>query len=245
MHVARRIPFTDQEHPEEPAIGNRATGGHRKPLGSGAGGQHTGVAVPDQARPELCELLAGITAAQHVEHRLKRAVGQLPEAAALRTNAYNSSALASSIETIATICWASTSSGLRSSATSSIAPCRIRSTTTADAMRSHDGWERTLREMSPRRDGPLGRPAAVRWPPTVEPRPYHDVDGTHVDPELQRRCGDNAWQPTCLEVVLDLSALFLADRAVVRSSDDGPRLPSRPPDAPDWAITCAGGGNGS
>ena len=31
---ARRIPFTDQEHPEEPAIGNRATGGHREPLGS-------------------------------------------------------------------------------------------------------------------------------------------------------------------------------------------------------------------
>ena len=73
---------------------------------------------------------------------------------------------------------------------------------------------------------------------------HHDVDGTHIDPELQRRCGDNAWQPTCLEVVLDLSALFLADRAVVRSSDDGPRLPSRPLDAPDCAITCAGGGNG-
>ena len=30
---------------------------------------------------------------------------------------------------------------------------------------------------------------------------------------------NNAWQPAGLEVVLDLSALFLADRAVVRSSD--------------------------
>ena len=49
---------------------------------------------------------------------------------------------------------------------------------------------------------------------------HHDVDGTHVAAELKRRRGDNAWQPTRLEVVLDLSALFLADRAMVRSSDD-------------------------
>ena len=76
----RSIPFADQEDPEKPAIGDRATGGHRESLGSGAGGQHTGVAVPDQARPELCELLAGIAATQHVEHGLEGAVGQLAEA---------------------------------------------------------------------------------------------------------------------------------------------------------------------
>jgi hypothetical protein len=66
----------------------------------------------------------------------KALYGSCRKLSARRTKAYSSSALASSIETTATICWARTSKGLRSSATSSMAPCRIRSTTTADAIRS-------------------------------------------------------------------------------------------------------------
>ena len=76
--------------------------------------------------------------------------GSSRKLSARRTSAYSSSALVSSMATMATICWASTSSGLRSSATSSMAPCRIRSTTTADSTRS-PRWlgKKTPRDVAP------------------------------------------------------------------------------------------------
>ena len=46
-----------------------------------------------------------------------------------------------------------------------------------------------------------------------------DVDGAHVDAQLQRRGGDDAGQLAGLEVGLDLGSLLLADRAVVGPGD--------------------------
>ncbi|HET9560894.1 MAG TPA: hypothetical protein VFP01_02190, partial [Propionibacteriaceae bacterium] len=50
---------------------------------------------------------------------------------------------------------------------------------------------------------------------------HDDIDGAHIDPQLQRRRRHNARQLAHLEVVFDLGTLFLADRAVVRPGDDG------------------------
>ncbi len=47
-----------------------------------------------------------------------------------------------------------------------------------------------------------------------------EVDGAHVDPELERRRRDDAAQAPRLEVVFDLGALLLAHRAVVRPRED-------------------------
>ena len=47
----------------------------------------------------------------------------------------------------------------------------------------------------------------------------HEVDRTHVDPELQRRCRDETAQLAGLELVLDEETLLARDRAVVRADE--------------------------
>ncbi len=47
----------------------------------------------------------------------------------------------------------------------------------------------------------------------------HEVDGAHVDAELQRRRGDQARQLAGLEHLLDDRALLAGQRAVVRPGD--------------------------
>ena len=73
----RRVPFADQEHPEQAAVGDGAAGGHGQPLRPGPGGQHAGVAMPDQPRPQLGEVLRRVAPTEHVEHGLEGAVRQL------------------------------------------------------------------------------------------------------------------------------------------------------------------------
>ena len=43
----------------------------------------------------------------------------------------------------------------------------------------------------------------------------HEVDGAHVDPELERRGRDEAGDPAALQQLLDLDALLARERAVV------------------------------
>ena len=45
----------------------------------------------------------------------------------------------------------------------------------------------------------------------------HEVDGAHVDPELERRGRDEAWDAARLELLLDLRALLTREGAVVRT----------------------------
>ncbi len=47
----------------------------------------------------------------------------------------------------------------------------------------------------------------------------HEVDGAHVDAELQRAGGDQAGQLACLQQLLDLGALLARQRAVVGAGD--------------------------
>jgi hypothetical protein len=78
-----------------------------------------------------------------------------PNGAALRTVCSSSSTSQSSTAVIATICWASTSSGLCGIFSSSMAPARMRSATTADWTRSP--WY--LGKMMPRETSPTLCPA--------------------------------------------------------------------------------------
>ena len=59
----------------------------------------------------------------------------------------------------------------------------------------------------------------------------HQIDRAHVDAQLQAGGGDDGLQPSGLEVVLDLGALLLADRAVVGAGQQrlGARRPARWP----------------
>src|SRR3954447_17381959 len=145
-----------------------------------------------------------------------------------RTSACRSSTEISSSAQIATICWARTSSGFRGICVSSIAPSSIRRATTADSSRS----ARNFGKIRPFETAPSSWPA----PPTrCRPRAAdplqptrdrlrrldldHEVDGAHVDPELERRGGDQARDLAALQQLLDLEPLLARDRAVVGAGD--------------------------
>ena len=79
-----------------------------------------------------------------------------------QTSAWSSSTAISSSAQIATICWASTSSGLRGMAVSSIAPSRIDFATTAHSSRS----ARNFGKIRPFETAPSSWPARpTRWRP--------------------------------------------------------------------------------
>ncbi len=137
-----------------------------------------------------------------------------------RTRSCSSSTSISSSAQIATICCASTSSGLRGICVSSIAPARIRCTTTADSSRS----ARNFGKMRP------FDTASSEWPARpmrCSPRAtdfgdstwIDEVDGAHVDAELERRRRDEARNAPRLQVFLDRDALLARERAVMRARD--------------------------
>ena len=76
--------------------------------------------------------------------------GRLANGADLRTSASRSSTGQSSIAHMATICWARTSTGFEGTRRDSMAPWRIRSTTTAVCTRS----PRNLGKTTPRDTAP-------------------------------------------------------------------------------------------
>src|SRR5262245_16718637 len=57
-----------QEHSEQPAVRNRAAVGDRDPLTPRPAAQNARRAVPYQPWPEARELLAWVTAGEHVKH---------------------------------------------------------------------------------------------------------------------------------------------------------------------------------
>ena len=136
--------------------------------------------------------------------------------AAPRTAAASSSTSHSSTAHMATICCASTSSGLRTMRVDSIAPARIRSTTTATSSRS----PRYFGKILPVLGSPTWWPARpMRWRPRLHRARRldldHEVDGAHVDAELEAAGGDERPQPAGLELVLDEQPLLAGERPVV------------------------------
>ena len=129
---------------------------------------------------------------------------------------------------IATICWASTSSGLRGTTVVSIRPSRMRWATTAHSSRS----ARNLGKMRPVRhlaDAVAGAADALQ-PARDRLRRLdleHEVDGAHVDAELERRGRDQARQLAGLELLLDDQPLLARERAVVGAGDLAHALPRR------------------
>ena len=59
-----------------------------------------------------------------------------------------------------------------------------------------------------------------------------EVDGAHVDAELEAAGRDDGGQTTGLEVLLDGGAVLLAHRAVVGAGEHGRRTPGALPPAP-------------
>ena len=136
-----------------------------------------------------------------------------------RARAASSTAISSSA-TIATICCASTSSGLRGILVSSISPPRIAFATTADSSRS----ARNLGKMRPFEIEPSSCPAR---PIRCSPRATDFGLSTWITrstapmsiPSSRLRRGDEARDPPGLQVLLDHHPLLARERAVVGARD--------------------------
>ena len=64
-------------HPVEPAVRDRPGVGHGQLAGALARADRVLDTVPDDPRAQLCELLAGVAAVEHVEHLVEQLPGQL------------------------------------------------------------------------------------------------------------------------------------------------------------------------
>ena len=207
-----------------------------RPAGEGAG----------DAGPRRCAGAARRTRRWGSGRRACRAPTRGPSGGARRTarpgapGPRASSTAQSSRAHMATTCWASTSSGLAGTCSDSIAPARIRSTTTAVCTRS----PRNFGKSTPRRHGadlvagaadPLQAAGHARRGLDLD----DEVDRAHVDAELEAARRDDGGQPAGLEVVLDQGPLLLAHRAVVGAGEHGRGAAARRRPGPSPAPAAA------
>ena len=203
-------------------------------------GEHAGHAVPDDARAQLGELVAGVAPGEHVEHRLEDRARQRGERRRPADHATRGRRPPSRPwRTSPRSAGRGRRRGLAGTRSDSIAPARIRSTTTAVC----DEVAAELREQhAPRHRADLVAGAADPLQPAGHARRRLDlddeVDRAHVDAELERARRDHRGQPPGLEVLLDELAVLLAHRAVVGAGQHGGGARA---EAPDCAMICGRG----
>ena len=214
----------------EAAVGDRAGVGDRQLAGARPGADRAGDPVPHDPRAQLGELLGGIAAVEHVEHVLELRAGQLGVGVGAGDereqviDVDGCSASCSAAAAMATICWASTSSALRGH------DRRL------DLGLAHPpGDDRALEQVGAELgEDPPAADVADGVPGAADPLQAaghrlgrldldDEVDGAHVDAELEAGGGHQARQLAGLEHLLDDRALLAGERAVVRAGDLLPR----------------------
>ena len=207
-------------HAEEAAVGNRARVRDREPSRALPAADHSGGAIPDDARPQLGELVGRVAAGEHVEHVLElraRDVGEGIGAADelvqvvdadLLVGGDGDDLLRKDVERVA---WND----------------RLLDRTLEHALCNDGRFEQIgaeLREDAPLRDGAELVAGAADALQTARDRLRRldlqdEVDRAHVDAQLERRGGDETGDLPRLEQLLDLHALLARERAVVCASD--------------------------
>ena len=218
---AGRVAFADQEDAEQPAIGDGAAGGDGQSLGSGTCGQYAGVPLPDQPRSELGEVLRRIAAAEHVEHRVVRAAGQVAEAAGppdqgiqlvglgLLDGHHGDDLLGEHVQRIPQL----------GDLLDGTLPHPLDHHRRLDQIAAVVGEEDPPGGCAHLMAGPSD-PLQATGHRRGRLHLDHHVDRAHVDAELEGRRGDHAGQLARLEILLDLRPLLLAHRPVVGAGDD-------------------------
>ncbi len=181
-------------------------------------------AVPDDPRPQLGELLGRVAAGQHVEDALELGPGEVAVGIRLRgqlvqlvhrpvvERGRGHELLGEHVERLAG------HAGVLDLAAAHAVDDDRRLQQVA-AVLGHEAAERGHVHL-------VAGPADALQPGGDRLRrlDLHDqVDRAHVDPELERRGGDERRQPARLEHVLDLEPLLAGDRAVVGAGDVGAR----------------------
>ena len=210
----------DEVDAEEAAVRDRAGIGHRKSPSAGAPAHDPRGAVPDDPRPELGELVRGVPAREHVEDVLELRAGEIGErirATDERVQLVHrhflvgtdrDDLLGKDVERVAG---------------------NPRLLDRALAHRARD--DRALEQVGPELGEdptPRDRVQVVpRSPHTLQPARDglraldldHEVDGAHVDAELERGGGDETRDLPRFQELLDDDPLLARQRAVVGARD--------------------------
>ena len=205
------------EDAEQSAVGDRAAARHRDPLRARPAGERAEIAVPDHPGSQLGELVGGEPPREQVEGRLVRRPGQGAERRAALDR----------LEPALDVDRPDRARG-----------DRLLREDVERVLRHRDGFDpagqhllgddrgvQHVAAMLREQRRPAHFADLVAGPPDpLQPRRGarrrldldDEVDGAHVDAEFEARRGDDAAQDAGLQLLLDLRALLLRDRPVVR-----------------------------
>ncbi len=206
--------------PVEAAVGDRPRIGHRQLARAPAAADGSGGSVPGDPRAQLGEALGGIAPVEHVEDVLELFAAELAERlrggdhvldlvhGPLGVGDHRDQVLCEHVERV-----------LRDHRLLDLAGAHSPGD---DGALEQVGAE--LGEDPPLRDLTKGVPGAADSLQSAGDRLRrldldHQVDGAHVDPQLQRRGRDQAGQLPGLQHLLDDRALLMRQRAMVRAGD--------------------------
>ena len=215
-----------EEHAEQPTIGDRPARCHRQTLRPVAGAQRVVGAVPHQPRAQLGELLGRVAPGEHLQRVAQQLVGELGERRRaphhrrdvgdgdLATGGdVGHNLLGEHIERVA------------------------QEAGVLDLALDHPpGDDRRLEEVAAvlRIDRPPTRLTDLMAGATdsLEPAGHgagrldldHEVDGTHVDAQLEAARGNDGAEVAALELVLDDDALFASERSMMGLDQVAPRF---------------------
>ena len=215
-----RPPPSTRKTPKSPPVGDRPGVRDGEPPGPVAPPDRASGAIPDDPRAKLGELVGRVAAREHVEDVLELRARELGERIGapdeimelgdldLLVDRDRDDLLCEHVESVA--------GDLR------LLDLAVPHRPCDDGRFEQVGPE--LREDPALRDGPelVAGPADPLEPAGDGLRRFdldHEVDRSHVDPELERRGGDETWDPAGLQVFLDHDALLACEAAVVGTGD--------------------------
>ncbi len=209
-----------EEHGIQPPVGDGAAARHREALGTPAARERVGDAVPDDARAQLGELVGGVAAGEHVERRLEDRARQRGEArrpvderldvgdGPVVHGAHGDDLLGEHVDGVGRDAQRLDGAG-------------------AHALDDDGGLHEVAAELREHDALAHGADLVARAADALQAARHRrraldlddEVDGAHVDAELEAARRDDGGQPTGLEVLLDGGAVLLADRAVVGAGE--------------------------
>ena len=210
----------DEEHPVQTAVRDRARVRDGDPLGAFACAQRAGRALPDDARAQLGELVRRVAPGEQVEHVLELLARKLsigigaPDQLVQRVDlqlldrGHGHDLLAQHVE--------------RDARHASVLDLALEHAA-GDGGRLDELTAEAWVDAAARGHADAVAGAADPLQPACDRAGRGDlddeIDGSHVDAELERRGGDDARQRARLEGLLDLAARLARERAVVSAGD--------------------------
>ena len=204
----------------EATVGDRARVRDREPARAGAAADDAGRAVPDDPGPQLGELVGRVAAGEHVEHVLELLQGEVGE----RIGAADQPVQRRHFDLLL----GDDRDDLLSEHVERVPrDPRLLDLTAAHRLRDDGRLEQVGAEL--REDAALrGRAELVAGAADALQAARdrlraldldHEVDGAHVDPELEAGGRDQARDPARLQILLDQDPLLARQRAVVCACD--------------------------